>query len=368
MPKKIYIRTFGCQMNDRDSEAIEEMFRSQGYRLCDNSDGVDVVIFVTCSVREHAEDRVWGKLRMLARARRKKPVFVLSGCMAQEHKANAFKKLPAIDVVCGPANIKELPRLVKKALAGESRILAVDKKSRPVKKSTLPHKKGLKSASVNIMYGCSNFCSYCIVPYVRGSEISRPVESIITEIKDLVQSGTEEITLLGQNVNSYDGCCDFVQLLEKINAIKGIKRIKFITSHPKDAGEELFKAMKGLKGIAKQLHLPLQSGSDRILKLMNRRYTTVQYLGKIKLLRKHLPNVRLTTDVIVGFPTEKQADFKKTYNLMNKIKFDAAYIFKYSPRPPAKSSRMKDDVPLDVKKKRNQMLLELQRKLHKERV
>jgi len=256
----------------------------------------------------------------------------------------------------------------KKALAGESRILAVDKKSRPVKKSTLPHKKGLKSASVNIMYGCSNFCSYCIVPYVRGSEISRPVESIITEIKDLVQSGTEEITLLGQNVNSYDGCCDFVQLLEKINAIKGIKRIKFITSHPKDAGEELFKAMKGLKGIAKQLHLPLQSGSDRILKLMNRRYTTVQYLGKIKLLRKHLPNVRLTTDVIVGFPTEKQADFKKTYNLMNKIKFDAAYIFKYSPRPPAKSSRMKDDVPLDVKKKRNQMLLELQRKLHKERV
>jgi len=354
-------------MNDRDGEAIGEMFRSRGYRICDDADGVDVAIFVTCSVREHAEDRVWGKLRMLARAKHKKPIFVLSGCMAQEHKSNAFKKIPSIDVVCGPANINELPRLVKRALAGETRLLAVDRKSRPVKKSTLPHKKGLKSASVNIMYGCNNFCSYCIVPYVRGSEISRPVNSIIDEIKDLVQDGAEEITLLGQNVNSYNGSCDFVKLLEKINAIKGVKRIKFITSHPKDAGEKLFKAMRGLDKVAKQLHLPLQSGSDRILKLMSRRYTAAQYLKKIQLARKYMLDVRLTTDVIVGFPTEKESDFKKTYNLMKKIRFDAAYIFKYSPRPPAKSSRMEDDVPLDVKKKRNQVLLELQRKLHKEK-
>jgi tRNA-2-methylthio-N6-dimethylallyladenosine synthase len=408
MGNRLYIRTFGCQMNERDSEIIYSMMMQGGYAPVQSYEEADLIIFNTCSVRKHAEDRVWGKLAELkglkiGRSRSSRHAlehFVLGrhvagapcndiiiglvGCMGKAYGKEIFKRLPHVDFVCGPSNIYDIPNLVERVIAGEKHIVMIKKNKRPVRKEHAMHNPRAVRSFVNITQGCNNFCSYCIVPFVRGREISRPEADIIKEIEQLVANGTKEVTLLGQNVNSYKiadsverlggskknlnakrytlnaKTNDFVYLLEKVNKIKGLERIRFMTSHPKDAGIELFRAIAGLDKACEHLHLPMQSGSDRILKLMNRGYTSAHYLKLIDDIRKAVPDCAITTDIIVGFPSESERDFKDTYEMMQKIKFDSAFIFKYSPRPFTRASQTEDDVSIEAKKERNQVLLNLQ--------
>ncbi len=384
-------------MNFRDSEEITGMFLEKGYVLSGSPEEADVVIFNTCSVRKHAEERAISNVGELKAVKKRRPYMIIgiAGCMAKARKGELFKKLPHVDFICAPANMYEIPGIVERLInrnsphpgplpggeRGEPKeaILAIEREIRPEIKNIAYHKKGV-SALVTIMEGCNNYCSYCIVPYVRGREVGRPAGSIIDEIKALADEGYKEVTLLGQNVNSYRqssphpyplpkgergefGKANFIKLLEQINGIKGIERVRFLTSHPKDAGEDLFKAMRNLDKVCEHLHLPLQSGSDKILKSMNRGYTACDYLKKIEILRRYVPDCALTTDVIVGYPGETDEDFMLTNKLMEDAGFNFAFIFKYSPRPPAKASGLDDDVPMKVKEERNQVLLKLRDKI-----
>jgi len=373
MSKKIFIKTFGCQMNERDSELIAGMLLKKGYEIVDTPEESDVALFNTCSVRQHAEDRVIGNIQKLASRRKKDPGFRIGilGCMAQRHGDMLFKEYPQVDMVTGPSNIYDVPELLGKVFDAE-KILAVNNKKRPSrKKDNTGYRSGIYSAYVNVMYGCDNYCSYCIVPYVRGREISRPKNDIVKEVKNLASKGFKEVTLLGQNVNSYGkgltNKITFPELLEAVNHVKGIERIRFTTSHPKDAHKPLFRAMRDLDKVCEHLHLPIQSGSDKILDLMNRKYTIEDYRKKIDMLRSMVPDAGLTTDVMVGFPSEKDPDYKATKKAMEEIGYNSAFIFKYSPRPPALSSCLVDDVPEEVKKKRNTELLALQKKISQEK-
>lgn len=389
---KVFLVTYGCQMNDRDSEEIIGMLLDKGYILSESQEEADVVLFNTCSVRRHAEDRAISNIGALQAVKKKRANMVIGvvGCMAKAHKERLLEKLPHVDFICGPANIYEIPAIIEKiqnnhkgrvsfegnayrdSPLGGQFLVAIDKENRPEIKNIAYHKKDV-SALVTIMEGCNNFCSYCIVPYVRGREVSRPAEDIVDEIKVLANKGYKEVTLLGQNVNSYRGVHrgevapketdPFINLLEGINGVEGIERIRFITSHPKDAGEDLFKAMRDLPKVCEHLHLPLQSGSDKILKAMNRGYSADEFLKKVDLLRKHMPDCAITTDVIVGYPGETESDFEATKKMMEQIEFNSAFIFKYSPRPPAQSAELKDDVVKSVKEERNQILLDLQEKI-----
>jgi len=354
-------------MNIRDSELIEGLFVRKGWKLAKTQDEADLILFNTCSVREHAEERVWGNIGMLRKLKEKRPDVIIGimGCMAQRLAGGFFKQSNLVDIVCGPCDEEKLPELVEEFMKTRRHILSVSNFSKPRKEVTTGYTVNKIIACVSIAHGCNNFCSYCIVPYVRGKEISRKPADIIKEIKILAKKGIKEVTLLGQNVNSYE--YGFVKLLNEINSINSIECIKFMTSHPKDANENLFKAMRDLKKVYRHLHLPLQSGSDNILKLMRRGYTVKKYLLLIKKLREIIPDCKITTDIIVGFPGETKADFQKTYNLMKKVKFNAAYIFKYSPRPPAASSKLKDDVPRKEKETRHRILLDLQHELKKGR-
>ena len=375
MNKKVYIRTFGCQMNERDSEIIYSMMLETGHTQASSYDDADIIIFNTCSVRKHAEDRVWGSLTQLGKAAAQDKgshpkIFGLVGCMAKAYKNDIFKKLPHVDFICAPSDIYDIPGLVEQVISGERRVVSVSKDKRPVKKEKDNFREDKMRSWVNIGHGCDNFCSYCIVPFVRGREISRPKKDIVDEIKHLVNKGTKEVTLLGQNVNSYQSSAGngFVELLEDVNKIDGLKRIRFMTSHPKDADVALFKAIATLDKVCEHLHLPLQSGSDRILKSMNRGYTSSHYLKLIDKLRKLVPDCAITTDIIVGFPSETEDDFNCTRDIIKRIGFDSSFIFKYSPRPFTKASDMADDVSIDDKKIRNQVLLNLQDKTTKRKI
>lgn len=359
-------------MNERDSEIIYSMMMQKGYAQASSYDDADLIIFNTCSVRKHAEDRVLGKLKEIKYLKHYSSgkIFGLVGCMAKAYKEEIFKKLPHIDFICSPSNIYDMPSLVEKIILGKNHVAAISKNKRPVKKASDNFREDKMRSWVNISHGCDNFCSYCIVPFVRGREISRPKKDIVDEIKRLVDKGTKEVTLLGQNVNSYQSSVGngFVELLEDVNKIEGIKRIRFMTSHPKDASVALFKAISALDKVCEHLHLPLQSGSDRILKSMNRGYTSSHYLKLIDSLRSLVPDCAITTDIIVGFPSETKEDFKCTRDIMKRIGFDSSFIFKYSPRPFAKASDMSDDVSMDDKKTRNQELLDLQDKITKKKI
>lgn len=368
---KVYIRTFGCQMNEYDSEVVIGKLLQKGWALVHNPEEADIVLFNGCSVREHAEQRVWSNLESLKKLKQRKPKMLvgLLGCIAQKHKERIWERFPFVNLVCGPANLSHLPEYIKE-LNEKEQVLAVDKQERDFKDFCLTfpaQKEGFKSKGyVVIMSGCNNFCSYCVVPYLRGRERSREIKEILEEVKELVRNGYTHITLLGQNVNSYKN--NFVKLLEEVNKIEGVEKISFTTNHPKATSEELFRAMRDLPKVEKYLHLPFQSGSDRILKLMRRGYTRQEYLNLIRKLKEILPEVRLSTDVIVGFPTETEEDFLKTKQLMEEVRFDNAYIFKYSPRPGTEAERkLKDDVPLEVKKRRNQILLDLQKRIWREK-
>ncbi|MFH1855595.1 MAG: tRNA (N6-isopentenyl adenosine(37)-C2)-methylthiotransferase MiaB, partial [Candidatus Omnitrophota bacterium] len=392
-------KTFGCQMNEYDSELIWNLFEQEGYVLTDNIEEADVILFNTCSIREHAEARVWGQAGILAKIKNKKsqtksaedssvvtveqkdvsgnhspftihqrPIIGIVGCMAQNYQEKIFEKLPHVNLVCGPGNIYDLPRLVSEIKQGKEHLLAVNGSQSPHAIGPKGKRKNKLKAFVTITEGCDNFCSYCIVPFVRARQVSRKSEEILEEVRYLADNGAKEITLLGQNVNSYgqdlglgkEGC---VKLLEEVSRIRGLERVRFTTNHPKDTGLKLFKLMAKNKKICPHLHLPLQSGSDRILKLMNRKYTVNHYLKMVNLYRKLVEDASLTTDIIVGFPTETEKDFKATFDLMKEIAFDGAFIFKYSPRFPAAAACMEDDVPQEVKKERNQILLDLQKKM-----
>jgi len=368
MSKRVFLKTFGCQMNERDSELIAGMLMDKGIEIVSEDSEADVILYNTCSVRQHAEDRVVGNLQRLAMRKKKRPELKIGvlGCMAQRHGELLMKEFPQVDIVIGPSNIYNLPELIDRVFNDE-KVLAVDNIRRPKKGVSPEYRTGTFSAFVNVMYGCDNYCSYCIVPHVRGREVSRPKKDIVKEIKMLRDRGFKEITLLGQNVNSYGKGqtqkINFTDLLEAANDINGIERIRFTTSHPKDAGKSLFRAMRDLDKVCEHIHLPVQSGSDKILDLMNRKYTVEEYRSRIDLLRSLVPGVAISTDIIVGFPSERQPDYEETYKVMEDIKYNSAFVFKYSPRPPAVSSFLVDDVSEDEKKKRNNELLELQKEI-----
>ncbi|MFH1665641.1 MAG: tRNA (N6-isopentenyl adenosine(37)-C2)-methylthiotransferase MiaB [Candidatus Omnitrophota bacterium] len=362
-------------MNERDSEIIVGMLEGEGYCVVGDEKDADVILFNTCSVRQHAEDRVIGNLQKLVSRKKNDPGLKIGvvGCMAQRHGEMLFKEFPQVDLVAGPNNIFDIPALLEKSFGGGDgeKAVALGNKKRPGKKTGKAKSSRAFSAFVNIMYGCDNYCSYCIVPYVRGREVSRPKRDILEEVRELVDSGVKEVTLLGQNVNSYGmgltNKITFPELLEAACGVEGIERIRFMTSHPKDAGKGLFRAMKELDKVCEHIHLPLQSGSDKMLDLMNRKYKYGDYLKKIELLRSLVPDAGISTDIIVGFPAEKERDFRATRGAMEETGFNAAFIFKYSPRPPAVSACLVDDVPEEVKKERNNDLLALQKKISHEK-
>jgi tRNA-2-methylthio-N6-dimethylallyladenosine synthase len=361
--KEIFIRSFGCQMNDADSEVMERLLEREGYRKIDSPEGADVIILNTCSVRQHAEDRALAYLAALKRVRKENPsvVFVLAGCVAQRLKSKIFEKTPFVNIVLGTDNILELPKLIEEAFQKPNeRVLATE-----VRGDFPGLVDGFRGSSsltglVTIMRGCDNFCSYCIVPYVRGRERSRNLEDIVSDVEQKVDNGCKEITLLGQNVNSYSfNGSDFADLLREVEKVDGLERIRFMTSHPKDVSEKLINTMRDSSKICEHLHLPAQSGSNRILEGMNRGYTREQYLELIDKIRSEIPKISITTDLMVGFPGETEKDFQDTLNLVKNVEFDGAFTFKYSPRPETGAAKEKDDVPLEVKKERLAKLNEL---------
>ena len=361
----VYIKTFGCQMNERDSEFVAGLFLENGYEITEFPEKSDVILFNTCSVREHAEERAIHAMGQIM-YKYKNKIYGIIGCGAQALKEKLFKRLPRLDIVCGTGEIHKLPSIVKDA--EKEKVLAINDIDELLPEENPPYRKNKDHSYVYIMRGCNNFCTYCIVPYVRGKERSRKIKDVIKEIQELSLNGVKDITLLGQNVNSYkDEKSNFVELLKKVNEIDGDFKVNFFTSHPKDVTSELFKAMSVLDKVVKHLHLPLQSGSDKILKLMARGYTGKKYKNLTTEARKTIPGLKLTTDIIVGFPGESDKDFMDTVKFMKDIRFDASYLFKYSPREGTKAAKMKDDVPIEIKKKRHKILLDLQRSISKEK-
>jgi tRNA-2-methylthio-N6-dimethylallyladenosine synthase len=372
MPKNVFIRTFGCQMNVRDSEVVKGLLAADGYKLVDDVKDADVVLFNTCSVRDHAEQRVWSGVGLLSR-KKHRPLIGIIGCMAQNYQEGIRKKAPAVDIVVGPSEIDNIALYLEEALRTKASVLAVKEKPR---KDAIYHTGFYEEkdhAYVVISEGCDNYCSYCVVPYVRGRLRHRGPEDIYKEVEAAVAAGIRNITLLGQNVNSYKSQdaghktqVDFVILLKHVSELEGLKSLSFVTSHPKDTKRDLFELMARQPVIKCYLHLPVQSGSDRILSGMNRGYTAAHYRAIIEDYRSLVYNGLVSTDVIVGFPGETDADFEATRTLMQEVRFDSAYIFKYSPRPHTAALNLKDDVPDKIKKERHAVLLELQRKISKE--
>lgn len=367
-----YIETFGCQMNVRDSETSAGLLQKMGYAPADSKESADLILFNTCCVRDHAEKRVFGNIGALRELKDKKPGLILGvfGCMTQQKDVaeKLFKRFPYVDMVFGTNLLSRLPAFVESAEAGR-RTLAVEENNIVVEDDLPSIRTGKSGAFVNINYGCDNFCTYCIVPYVRGRERSRRPESIVAEAEKLVFEGFDEITLLGQNVNSYgrdlDGA-DFADLLRLVSAVPGLRRIRFMTSHPKDLSDRVIEAMAALPNVCHHVHLPLQSGSNEILKRMNRRYTRENYLAVVAKLRAAMVDVELTTDIIVGFPGETEGAFEQTLDIIEQVGFAAAFTFKYSPRKGTRAAEMDDQVPETVKRERLRRLNDLQERKSRE--
>ncbi len=372
-PKLAYVRSFGCQLNTSDGEKIKGVLKNAGYGFTEDENEADLIILNTCAVRENAEDRVFGIVGSMKKLKELKPELIIgiAGCMtAQSHVAEKIKRsYPQVDFVLGTSAINGLPRLLLDALNGagfEADITEYDDFS-----GTVEQVRGSSfKASVPIMFGCNNFCTYCIVPYVRGRERSRRPEDIVSEVEGLVREGYKEIMLLGQNVNSYGndlgGEMTFPQLLRRLNGIEGDFWIRFMSSHPKDASKELIDAIFDCEKVAKHLHLPVQSGSDDVLRRMNRRYTAEKYLGIVNDIRSRDPEFSLTTDLIVGFPDETDEDFEATLDMMRTVKYDNIYSFIYSKRSGTRAAEMPDAVSEEEKGKRMRRLLEVQREISTE--
>ncbi len=416
MSKSVYLKTYGCQMNERDSEEILGMLSAQGYERAAEPEEADVILFNTCSVREHAEDRAIGTMGKLQELKIERPGLILGilGCMAKVQREDIFRRLPYVDLVAGPAELYDLPMLLaeveSKQRLGQgpdnrplsaARRIAVDRPYRPLdQKPPGDYRHNDLSAFVTIMEGCDKRCSYCVVPLTRGQEVSRPADEVLEEIRQLVRSGCREVTLLGQNVNSYgkrfpDGAgyqgprrraelvsamalatddestgalTDFPVLLQRIDVETGVDRIRFTTSHPFDAHERLFEVMAECESVCEHLHLPVQSGSDTLLRAMRRGYTSESYRQQVARLRALVPGVALSTDIIVGFPGETEEDFAATLGLIEDIQFDSAFIFQYSQRPETEAATLTDTVSAQTISSRLQAVLALQTSVTKRRL
>ncbi|MGB9715039.1 MAG: tRNA (N6-isopentenyl adenosine(37)-C2)-methylthiotransferase MiaB [Thermodesulfovibrionales bacterium] len=358
MNKNVYIRTFGCQMNFHDSEKMLGVLEREGYSQTDNPYNADLIIFNTCSVRQKAEQKFYSELgkSIDIKNKKKRIKIIVGGCIAQQEGVNIFKRFPDVDYVLGPQNIYMLKEIIsdKKSLIAIEDNPEIANIDLPIKRSD-----GVK-AWVTIMYGCNNFCTFCVVPFTRGRERSRPSGNIISEVKRLAEDGYKEITLLGQNVNSYKSDIDFPELLRQLNKIEGIERIRFVTSHPRDLNDNLINTISDLQKVCEHIHLPLQSGSNRILKLMNRGYTYEEYIEKVIRIRDKVRGISITSDIIVGFPGETDKDYLQTINALKEIEFDGIFSFKYSQRPKTKASRMEDQIDDNVKSERLKNIIEIQ--------
>ena len=387
MPMKYYITTFGCQMNVHESEKLAGVMEARGIFASGKLEDADIIVFNTCAIREGAQDRAFGNIGALKNLKREFPnkIIAICGCMTQQKEISEklHKTFPFVDIIFGTKNFDKFNDFLEKVIKNREKINKnAEKINKKIKKErileisdedlvleNMPiHRTSGENNWVNIIYGCNNFCSYCIVPYVRGRERSRKKEDILDEIKNIISSKTEKqkITLLGQNVNSYGKDIyenyGFKDLLRDICAIDGNFELTFMTSHPKDITREVIETIASEQKIIKELHLPVQSGSNRILKAMNRRYTIETYLEKVDYLRKLLPDVRITTDIIVGFPGETEEDFKATCDLVERVKYAGIFAFMYSPRPNTPAAKMEDQVPQKIKNERVNFLLNLQKK------
>lgn len=366
MDKFYHIVTYGCQMNVHDSEKIAGMLSELGYRSVGDMESADIVVFNTCCIRENAENHAYGNIGMLKKLKAKKRdmIIAVGGCMPQQmgKAGDLHKKFPYVDVIFGTHNLPKLKDYILEKQAGKKSVIEVYDHEGAIEEGERPLRTSYPNAWINIMYGCNNFCSYCIVPYVRGRERSRLSQNVISEARSLVAEGYKELTLLGQNVNSYGnygGDMSFPDLLRQVAAIDGKFRLRFMTSHPKDFSEDLARAIAENPRICRCIHLPVQSGSDRILKAMNRKYTSADYLKKVETLKKYVPDCAITTDLIVGFPGESDADFEDTLKLVKQVGFSSAFTFVYSKREGTVAARMPDQIPEDVCKERIMRLVEL---------
>ena len=360
------VDTYGCQQNEADSEKIRGYLAEMGYGFTEDEFQADIIVINTCAVREHAEMRVFGNVGALNHTKKARPdqIIAVCGCMVQqEHIAKKLKmSYPIVDLVFGPHELWRFPELLKQVMARKKRVFATENDTGAVIEGIPQVRKEGVKAWLSIMYGCNNFCTYCIVPYVRGRERSRTPEDIVKEARELVNEGYKDITLLGQNVNSYGKDLaepvDFADLIRMVNDIPGDFTIRFMTSHPKDATEKLFRTMAECEKCAHQLHLPVQSGNDRVLEAMNRRYTAAKYLEKVRIARSYMPDLVITTDIIVGFPGETDEEFEDTIRLCNEVRFDAMFTFIYSKRVGTPAAKMPDVATREDKQRRFDRLLD----------
>ncbi len=368
------IVTFGCQMNVHESEKIAGMLENMGYAPTEDKEKADIIVFNTCAIREGAEDRALGNIGNLKKMKKANPnkIIVVAGCMTQQKQVaeKLFKTFPFIDIIVGTHNLYELPTLINKKINEHKRTLENIEQADINENVPVTRTSG-ENAWVNIMYGCNNFCSYCIVPYVRGREVSRKKTDIINECKQVLASGKyKQITLLGQNVNSYcnpENNSNFADLLKSICELDGDFKLTFMTSHPKDISDEVIDILASEPKILKELHLPVQSGSTKILKAMNRKYTREHYIGIVDKLKAKIPNIRLTTDIIVGFPGETEDDFEDTCSLVRYVKYDGIFAFMYSKRSGTIAEKMPDQIPDEIKNFRVNKILQLEKEIQKEK-
>lgn len=369
----VYIETYGCQMNVNDSEVVASILQANGYGITESIDDADVILVNTCSIRENAETRIWGRLRAFAQQKKRKPSILIGvlGCMAKRVKDQLIEKEKLVDIVVGPDAYRELPILLRAAGDGQKGInVLLSREETYADISPVRLDKNGVSTFVSIMRGCNNMCTYCVVPYVRGAERSRDPETIVREVHELINEGYREVTLLGQNVDSYNWInehgerTDFSDLLELVAKIDPKLRVRFSTSHPKDLSDEVLYTMAMYENICNHIHLPVQSGSSRILELMNRGYSREYYLNRVSAIRRILPYASISTDIISGFSTETEIDHDLTLSLMQEVGYDFAYMFKYSERPNTKAARkMQDDVDEDTKSRRLTEIIDLQNNL-----
>jgi tRNA-2-methylthio-N6-dimethylallyladenosine synthase len=363
--QKIYIETYGCQMNLADTEIVQGVLKSNGYELTNNADQADVVLINTCAIREHAEERIYGRLGTFRAIKKHKPNLVVGilGCMAERLRTKLIEEEKIVDLIVGPDEYRRVPELIDNALVGEKGI-AVRLSRTETYDDIEPYREDGISAWIAVMRGCDKFCTFCVVPFTRGRERSRPLQSIVNEVKSLSERGFKEVNLLGQNVNSYrDSDYDFADLLAAVAKVDPTMRVRFTTSHPQDFSDKLIYTIAEHENICNYIHLPIQSGSNRILKLMNRTYTVEHYLERIEKARQIIPGVSFSTDIIAGFPTETEEDHKMTLDVLREVRYDGAFMFKYSARERTKAYEMGDDVPDEVKTRRLNEIIELQQKI-----
>ena len=369
--RKLYIETYGCQMNVGDSEIVVSIMQQEGYRYTESLEEADIVLINTCSIRDNAEQRIWGRLSEMRHMRKKKPSLIIGiiGCMAERLKEDLTKGGTGVDIVAGPDAYRDLPRLVREVDNGGSGVnVELSKEETYAEIAPVRLDRNGVSAFIAIMRGCNNYCSYCVVPYTRGIERSRDAATIVAEARTLFENGYREVTLLGQNVNSYrTGEVDFPELLKQVAEISPLLRVRFATSHPKDISDKLLETMASMPNICKAIHLPAQSGSTEMLKRMNRKYTREWYLERVAAIRRYMPDCAITTDLIAGFAHETEEEHAETISLMKEVGYDFAYMFKYSERPGTFAQRnLGDDIPEDVKTRRLTEIIDLQNKLSEE--